>query len=272
MKICTKKLSQTSVENEDLKEKLNKMQDENKDLKGQLQALKVGETNLLVDMQKENKDLKCALQGLKVLTDQEIAIMKERLNSSNTITTNMLLQKSPRCYLEFAINGRSIGRVTINLYYQDAPNHCRKFIQLVIGEAGFGYMDAKVDRITSEFFRVGFHLLKKATVSGYSTNKFKTPPEKTKNKHERKGLISMMTPYGKTETEAGFAILSLPYPNLDNGRNIVIGQITEDSWCLDEVWEVPCGDYKGSVYSTKNYPNETPIQEIKVIDCGLWTY
>ncbi|KAL3936137.1 MAG: hypothetical protein SGBAC_008482 [Bacillariaceae sp.] len=145
--------------------------------------------------------------------------------------------EGPTCFVEFAVDGKNIGRVVVNLYKDKAPLAAENFRCLCTGEITLDkrltYLESKIHRIVPGFCiqmgditrgdgRGGKSIYPPNSEHGDAWGKFKDEPFM---QHSKPGLLSMANSGKNTNSsQVFFTLKAVPY--LD-GKHVVFGEVTK---------------------------------------------
>eukprot|EP00877_Chromochloris_zofingiensis_P014813 jgi/Chrzof1/9586/Cz04g08140.t1 len=146
----------------------------------------------------------------------------------------------PLVYLDVAIKGSYIGRITMVLFSKEAPRAANNFRALCTGEKGLvpeGREGAgkRYHFKGNPFYRIIDEFIDQAgagTESVYG-GQFKDDPGGLALKHNRKGLLSMANTGPDTNT-SHFSIMMGPAPHLD-GKYTIFGEVVEGFEVMDAI-------------------------------------
>ncbi len=197
-----------------------------------------------------------AASGLTLASDAEAAPYKPFHPS---VATN------PRVFLAIAIDGKTLGRVVIELFADAAPKTAENFRALCTGEKGVGkkgrklqYKGSAFHRIIPQFMCQGGDFTSGDGTGGESIYGDKFDDETFQGKagrHFGPGTLSMANAGPHTNTSQFFLCTSAT-PHL-NGRHVVFGQILTG---YDEV--VKAMEAVGSA-------DGKPTRKVAIADCGV---
>ena len=171
-----------------------------------------------------------------------------------------------RAYLEFAIDGKRIGRVQVGLFGNAVPRTVQNFLKLArnegVGDAqgrGRGYRDTPSHRIIPGFMaQMGDTTLGNGMGGVCADGKPRMPDENFKVKHVGRGYLSMANA-GPHTGSSQFFILFKEAPWLD-GKHVVFGRVLDDAslQVLQRLEQV-------------GTPAGTPKKRVMIVDCGELT-
>lgn len=176
----------------------------------------------------------------------------------------------PQCFMDFSVDGQSIGRVIVQLFADKAPLASENFRCLCTGEKGKGastkdlcYRSSKIHRLVPGMCIQGGDFTKGNGTGGESIY----PPNsehgdmwgKFKDEtpfliHSKKGLLSMAN-NGPNRNGSQFFFTLKPLPYLD-GKHVVFGDVVQGMEVLDEI---------NKLESDKK---QRPILTLMIEDCG----
>ncbi len=160
--------------------------------------------------------------------------------------------EGPVCFLEFAISGEVVGKVTVKLFRDKVPLACDNFQALCNGSRGKGrmgkplcYKHSKVHRVVplfcvqmGDFTRgdgTGGESIYKPSTHGVSDSmgRFK---DETFLQHSKKGLLSMAN-NGPNRNGSQFFFTLRPCPSLD-GKHVVFGEVASGMEVIEKISQV----------------------------------
>jgi cyclophilin family peptidyl-prolyl cis-trans isomerase len=112
------------------------------------------------------------------------------------------------CYLDFAIDGKAVGRVLIELYGSVAPRTVANFKELALGSKGFGYAGSGVFRVVEGFTVQMGDVVNNDGSSGKSIYGDSFEKENFRVRHSIPGMVSMIN--GRNGPDSRFLIDTRP--------------------------------------------------------------
>eukprot|EP01065_Artemidia_motanka_P016421 TRINITY_DN2009_c4_g1_i1.p1 TRINITY_DN2009_c4_g1~~TRINITY_DN2009_c4_g1_i1.p1 ORF type:complete len:375 (+),score=121.43 TRINITY_DN2009_c4_g1_i1:47-1126(+) len=168
-----------------------------------------------------------------------------------------------RCYMDFAVGGRPIGRVLFELFYDDAPKTCENFRALCTGERGhvpdhptvpMHYKGSTIHRVIAGFVVQGGDFTAGDGSGGWSIWGQSFEDETFRHSHESSGLLSMANS-GPNTNCSQFFITTTDSPHLDQ-RHVVFGRVLKGMGVVRQMEHTSVG------------PKDRPVEAITIVDCG----
>ncbi|CAJ1961685.1 unnamed protein product [Cylindrotheca closterium] len=175
--------------------------------------------------------------------------------------------EGPTCFVEFAVDGKNIGRVVVKLYKDKAPLAAENFRCLctgeITGDKRLTYLDSKVHRIVPNFCiqmgditrgdgRGGKSIYPPNSEHGDAWGKFKDEPFM---QHSKPGLLSMANSGKNTNSsQVFFTLKAVPY--LD-GKHVVFGEVTKGFGVVETLGKIET-----------NSKTQVPISRVTIAACG----
>ena len=166
----------------------------------------------------------------------------------------------PRVFLDFAISGRPIGRVTIELYARQCPKTCENFRQFCTGEyqprgVPIGYKDTPIHRVVPGFIIQGGDCDKKDGTGCISIYGFTFEDEVSALSMNEVGVVAMANS-GPNSNGCQFFITLSPIPELDENY-VAFGKVISGMYTIWQIENVPLKP-----------GTEEPMLPVSVIQCG----
>ena len=137
----------------------------------------------------------------------------------------------PTCWMDFAIGGKVVGRVVIELNVREAPRSCENFRSLCTGERGNGalskaplhYRSVRFHRVIRNFLIQGGDIVSGDGMGGESIYGGQFGDENLEGKHDAPGVVSMANA-GRDMNGSQFFITTCAAPHLDKTA-VVVGRV-----------------------------------------------
>ncbi|KAL7413033.1 peptidyl-prolyl cis-trans isomerase [Mrakia frigida] len=170
---------------------------------------------------------------------------------------------NPRVFFDITIGGKPAGKVVFELYASVVPKTAENFRQLCTGEAGkttdgkqdLTYKGSIFHRCIKGFMLQGGDFTRGNGTGGESIYGEKFPDENFKIKHSKKFLLSMANAGPGTNGSQFFITTSTP-DHLD-GKHVVFGAVRSNKSLIRRIENLPVS-------------NDKPLEEVKIVDCGVW--
>lgn len=175
--------------------------------------------------------------------------------------TGVAGSKTPNCFFDINIQGKAIGRLEFELFWDVTPLTCENFKCLCTGEKGMGksgkplsFKGSYFHRIIPGFMAQGGDFTRGDGRGGESIYGAKFKDENFKKIHDVKGLLSMANA-GPNTNGSQFFLTFIPCEWL-NGKHVVFGKVSKGMQVLD-VLEL-MGSEQGRT-----------IRPVQISDCGV---
>ena len=163
--------------------------------------------------------------------------------------------ENPKVFFDITIDGKSVGRMTFELFANIVPITAENFRCLCTGEKGefLTYKGSKFHRVISGFMAQGGDFTKGNGTGGLSIYGSKFNDENFTAKHTKRGQLSMANA-GPNTNGSQFFITFISCDWL-NGKHTVFGEMTDGADILDLIEQY--GSERG-----------TPSGTVLISDCG----
>ena len=167
---------------------------------------------------------------------------------------------NPQVFFDVAIQGQTVGRVTMELYADKVPRTAENFRALCTGEKGVGesgkplhFKGSGFHRVINEFMAQGGDFTAGNGTGGESIYGKKFEDENFSVRHTKRGDLSMANA-GKNTNGSQFFLCFIPCTWLD-GKHVVFGSVIDGLDVLDKMESV------GSSSGKTRKP-------VTIVDCG----
>lgn len=161
---------------------------------------------------------------------------------------------NPHVFLQVSKNGKTLGKMTFELYHNHNPKTSMNFLSLCKGDKKLTYKGSPFHRVINKFMAQGGDITKGNGTGGMSIYGRNFPDENMSVKHLKRGMLSMANA-GPNTNGSQFFITFIPCDWL-NGNHCVFGEIVEGHDVLDAI--EACGSQSGKTSA-----------DLKIEDCGV---
>ncbi|KAJ3129832.1 hypothetical protein HK098_008066 [Nowakowskiella sp. JEL0407] len=182
--------------------------------------------------------------------------------STTTWSAGMRNAENPRVYFDMSQGGASLGRIVFELYKDVTPKTAENFRVLARGDTvsektgrKLAFKGCGFHRVIKDFMIQGGDFTNHNGTGGESIYGEKFEDENFELKHDKIGLLSMVTNSGPATNGSQFFITTSTPSHLD-GKHVVFGQVLKGMNVVRRIENTPKND------------QDAPLTPVIISDCG----
>lgn len=173
--------------------------------------------------------------------------------------------KNDFVYMDYTYEDKPVGRVVLELFKNILPKTSENFRLICTGEKGrseetgtkMHYKNTIINRIVEQGWVQGGDIISGKGNSSESAYGGLFEDESFAVKHDKRGILGMAN-HGRNTNGSQFYISLQAIPFMDK-KYVAFGQVVEGSETLAKLEKI-------------NTQNQRPTKELKIVDCGQYTF